>query len=467
MTGTFLKPYERVDKMIEKLRSVESLSDDEKIKYSDMIKYLGQSGQKAESFIFCDESLKQFNHFKKLLDEQSNSDELPVFMPLPPYLGLTAEEMYSEGLSLGDIKVALTKKHYEPRTYIKDNLFNTYAENITLSNFRGIPTAWDDRPLHTLIAISTMAAQRDSDQDSRVLGEWIEEAQDKIDKLASSYKIPLPYSIFASGFASGLSIFITGAGRKEPHYTPVLLSYDSTDEHVELIYSLSKTDLRKISSYLKFSPIRNMGNSPEDRYEAIREIIDKIQNEQAGIPKDIVKAKLMEAFYSSISNSEPIDKPQTPFWTTRELMDCIDKMYIADKGEYVSSNSVKTDRIYNIADNLVSLSKHITPREMAAIVYSICLRSSVARTGSADEYVSLFESFVGKEDEVDFLKIIADVVLNFNEQLPSVKEWSVSFSEGVTNLGGDIAVSIAISSSAINKKRNITKALEQFRQSLK
>ena len=448
--------------MIEKLRAVESLSDDEKIKYSDMIEYLGRSGQKAESFIFCDESLEQFKQFRKLFDEQSSNDEIPVFMPLPPYLGLTAEEMYSEGLSLDNVKTALTKKH-QPRTYYIDNIFDRYAEYTTLSNFRGIPTVWDNRPLRTLIAISTLTSQRDPNHDSKTLGEWIEETQDEIDNFANSYKIPLPYDLRTPG----LSVFITGAGKKDPHYTPVLLSHDSTDEHVELIYSLSETDLRKLGSYLKVSPIRNMGSSPEDRYETIREIIDKIQNEQEGIPRDIVKAKLMEAFYSSISNSEPIDKPQTPFWITRELMDCIDKVNIAEKREYVSPNSVKTNRIYNVADNLVGLSEHLTPREVAAIIYSICIRSCVARTGSADEYISLFESFIGKEEEVDFLKIMADVVLNFDSQLPSVKEWSTSFSEGVTNLGGDIAVSIAISSSAVNKKRSITKALELFRRSVK
>lgn len=430
--------------MFERMRTYNSLSAVDKERFSEMYKVLKATNFR-ENFIFNDESLKQFN-------EAKNTNAIYDFFIVSPAYGLTPSEIIKDYESMNEVFHAVVQNVKEKCSPDMFNFLNPFFKNAS-------ELPWDDSPIVQVIAMNEFLGSNSS----MTYGEFFETNKKEIDSLVKELHL--------SPFADTTNL----VKATTPHFTswsksfsPILLLGDSKKSHREVIYSLTVDEMRKIISIIVSSSYHAEYKAGKSQLSVKANIlVNSIRIDEKSHTKEDVRKHLLMAFSKSYTNSTPGEIPSNPIATLVGLTEAMKEISMVDQISAASSSYVLADRVYKISHFLVENSEYFSGIEMSAIIYSLGTRSAIVRGGSHDDYIRLIEDVINNyelEEAIDFFKIIADVVLRYNNTLPTVHEWRKSISDGVTFLGGDIAVEMAVSTAAYNKKRNVHIKLKDFRR---
>ena len=319
---------------------------------------------------------------------------------------------------------------------------------------------WDDTPVIQIIGMNEFLGSNSPE----TYGKFLETNRKEIDNLASELKLN-PFAD-TSDLVKSAKPYLT---RWSKSFSPILLLRDSKKSHREVIYSLTVDEMRKIISIIAASSYYAEYKAGKSQLSVKANIlIDSVRSDNKKIyTKADVRKHLLMAFSKSYTNSTPGEIPSDPVSTLVGLTEAMREISMVDEISYASSSYVLADRVYKISHFLVENSEYFSGIEMSAIIYSLGTRSAIVRGGSHDDYIKLIEDIINDytlEEAIDFFKIIADVVIRYNNTLPTVHEWRKSISEGITFLGGDIAVEMAVSTTAYNKKRSVHIKIRDFRK---
>lgn len=434
--------------MFEKLRTYDSLSDTDKLKYEDMYKEIKSFNNLAydERFVFNDSVLEQFRAFKSnpLLHDQ-------YFMYLPDYYGINVIEFFE---NYNDTSKAFYSSFI---ALVKENATVDMVD--FLGNVIDNKHLWDDTYIVHVVGLNEFLESGDTG----LYGDFFEKNFEHISNLA--YRLELNRYADTADLVKACK---PGSFWNHRVDWSILLPVGGGEKkHLELVYSMNADEIRKVLAKLctkKYNSeyMSSKANLPIKLGYMLTSIRDGIKIYSNN---DVYK-NLMMAFSKSYANSTPSEVPAQPTAVLNALVESMHNISMTSNLNHITKAYVSTDRVYKISEFLVEYSDCFSGIEISAIIYSLGSRSSVSRSGTQDDYIKLIEEIIEKfsiDETIEFFRIIADVVLTYDGNLPTVKEWYKSFNDGITFLGGDVAAELAISTTAYNKERRILGPLKEFR----
>lgn len=457
--------------MLTKRRKIASLAEEERTKYVPMIDWIGSNAHQS-LFHFSDEVFEQFLKFKDVhaVDVErerlqysrswrysyTNKDHKKEFVPLPLMFKVPTEEIYCKG-------VRAHRAIYEAvEEFIRNNRSKNLAEFLVayarLFTLAANQMDWDAKPIFSLFALNEFMSDEGKNYEN--YGSFVEANYDRLVELMDEFKL-VDYDHTEAlvervkpKYKSSSSI----------DFSPFTLVSNSSKEQKEIVNSLTVEDLNKFIE-LDIDSIGAYGRSPKGLLVGAKQLIEMAKNSVAPNPSvSDVRHSFTITFFASYVNT-PLDSlPKSPNVFIRCTLDEINRIRMSTAAP--TNSVISTSRINRISSFLNKHSDEFSPQELFAIFHMLGSKSSVVRAGTVNEFVVFLEEYLNHEHAVDFFKILADVVLNYNQALPTIKEWNESFSEGITNLGGDIAASMAVSTKAYETPRRILEPLRAVRQTL-
>lgn len=455
--------------MLTKRRKVDSLTEEERTKYGPMIDWLVNNGNQS-SFHFSDEVFKQFLKFKDAHSADAERKRAQYgnyrryaykeykkpFVPIPLMFKVPAKEIYSKGVRAhGAINEAVEKSIRDNRSKNLASFLTAYARLFTFGTNQ---IDWDAKPIFSLFALNEFM----SDESGKYTnyGGFVEANYDRLVK--SMDELQLVDYDHTEALVERVKPKFKSSSSVD--FSPLTLMSNSTKEQKEIVNSLTVEDLNKFIE-LDINNIGSYGRSPKGLLIGAKQLVEMAKNSAAPNPSvSDVRHNLTITFFASYANT-PLDSlPKSPNVFIRCALDEIDRIRMSINAP--TNSVISTARINRISSLLNKHSDEFSPQELFAIFHMLASKSSVVRAGTTNEFVVFLEGYLNHEHAVDFFKILADVVLNYNQTLPTIKEWNESFSEGITNLGGDIAASMAVSTKAYETPRRILEPLRAVRQTL-
>lgn len=435
--------------MFEKLRTYNSLSDTDKLKYEDMYNEIKSFNNLAydEKFVFNDNVLEQFRAFKSnpLLHDQ-------YFMYLPDYYGINVVKFFenyndrSKGFYGSFIALVKENATVDMVDFLGNVIDNKYL--------------WDDTYIVHVVGLNEFLDSGDTGS----YGDFFEKNFEQISSLA--YRLELNRYADTADLVKACKPGLFWNNTRD--WSILLPVGGGEKEHLELVYSMNVDEVRKVLAKLctrKYSSeyMSSKTNLPIKLGYILASIRDGLKIYSNN---DVYKNLLM-AFSKSYANSTPSEVPAKPTAVLNALVESMHNISMTSNLHHLTKAYVYTGRVYKISEFLVEYSDYFSGVEISAIIYSFGRRSSFSRNGTQDDYIKLIEEIIEKfsiDETIEFFRIIADVVLTYDGNLPTIKEWQKSFNDGIDTLGGDVAAELAISTRAYNKERQTTEALNTFRR---
>lgn len=205
--------------------------------------------------------------------------------------------------------------------------------------------------------------------------------------------------------------------------------------------NLSKKDKTLIESLTKEELIYLVGLDKEMLWSNLNAVGMKLQllldeKDKTTRSKDYgtVYNTLFLLFVKAVANDPKIDNPHMRMFKFQEkLMDTMSSKF-SDKPQYLSNSVVSADSIWAIVDFLNKNISSFRSREMLALLLALNNRSACVKDGTLTQWIKFLNKALDKqtdEDNIEFFKLLAEIVLRNKNSVPTLKDWNKALDDGV------------------------------------